>query len=87
MLTEIEAEAALQVELPGIEVAARTRYRDLYLFRVVFPSASEADYDPFFSVDIETGEVNDFSVMHDGDINEIAAAFAQAQSVLRDMGM
>lgn len=76
MLTEDQARAAIDEALPGVEVAAQAQYRDLYLFRVVYPSREEADYDPFFSVDGETGEVSDFSVMHDGDISEIAAAFA-----------
>lgn len=76
MLTEEEARQALESELPGVEIAAQTRYRDVYLFRVVFPSPEEADYDPFFSVDAETGLVFEFSVLEDGDISEIAAAFA-----------
>lgn len=75
MLTDTQAKAALQEELPGIEVAAQARYNDLYLFRVVFPSREEANYDPFFSVHMESGEVSEFSVLTDGDITEIAAAF------------
>lgn len=76
MLTDAQAREALAAELPGIEIAAQTRYQKLHLFRVVFPSPEEADYDPFFSVDMETGEVLDFSVLEDGDISEVSEAFA-----------
>lgn len=75
MLTDTQAKAALLEELPGIEVAAQARFHDLYLFRVVYPSSEEANYDPFFSVHMESGEVSEFSVMTDGDPLEIAAAF------------
>lgn len=79
MLAEDEARAALESEIAPVEIVASARYNDLYLFRVLFPSPDEANFDPFFSVDVETGEVSDFSVMHDGDIDEIAAAFAANQ--------
>lgn len=80
MLTDIEAAGALLEELPGVEIAAHARYQDLHLFRVVFPSEFEADYDPFFSVNVDTGEVNEFSVLEDGDISEIAAAFENSSA-------
>lgn len=75
MLTDTQAKEALDAEMPGIEIAAQTRYRDVWLFRVVFPSEAEANYDPFFSVHIDTGEVSEFSVLTDGDPSEIAVAF------------
>ena len=76
MLTDTQATAALQAELPGLEIAAHALYNNLHLFRVVFPSESEGDFDPFFSVDSDTGEVQEFSVLTDGDISEVVAAFA-----------
>lgn len=79
MLTDEQAQDALLEELPGVEVAAKARFKDLYLFRIVWPSSDEADYDPFFSVNVETGEVAEFSIMTDGDPTEIAAAFADQQ--------
>lgn len=79
MLTDEQATEVLLVELPGIEVAAHAHFKELHLFRVVWPSSEEADYDPFFSVHAETGEVSEFSIMTDGDPSEIAAAFAANQ--------
>lgn len=73
MLTESQAQIQVEKALPGIKVKAWTRYQDLYLIRVEYPSEEEKDWDPFFSVDILTGEVYEFSVLTDGDINEIAA--------------
>ena len=52
-------------------------YHDVYLFRVKFISEDESNYDPFFSVHIQSGKVKDFSVLHDGDISEIADLFAK----------
>lgn len=79
-LSEADAKKAMEAELPDVKLAAWIRYRDIYLFRVVFPSPFEADFDPFFAVDAETGVVSEFSVLTDGDISEISQLFAQSQS-------
>jgi len=78
MLTDIQAKAAVEQALPGAKVEDWISYREVFLFRVQFPSASEANYDPFFYVDKLTGEVRDFSVLTDGNISEIAALFAKS---------
>jgi len=61
---------------PGVAgIAATVVYHNLYLVRVVFAAEDEAHYDPFYSVDSETGAVNEFSFLHDGDPAEITALF------------
>ena len=75
MLDSEQAKAALLEELPGVEVAAQAELDNLFLFRIVWPSSEEADYDPFFSVDMDTGEVAEFSIMTDADPVRVAAAF------------
>lgn len=50
-------------------------YKGGFLARVILNSAEEAHFDPFFMVNANTGEVQEFSVMTDGDPLEIAAAF------------
>lgn len=75
MLTEAQAKTAFKEAMPNTPIEAVARYRDVYLLRVTYASANERNYDPFFSVDILTGEVRDFSVMNDGDISEIAKLF------------
>ena len=73
MLTNDDAQTLLDNVLPDdIELKAWAQYRDLYLFRVQYSSLGEEDYDPFFSVNSNTGEVKDFSVLTDGDISEIS---------------
>lgn len=73
MLTNDDAQTLLDTVLPDdVELKAWAQYRDLYLFRVQYSSLGEEDYDPFFSVNNNTGEVKDFSVLTDGDISEIS---------------
>lgn len=79
MLNEAEARAVLQKALPDHKVEDGVRYREVYLFRTKHPHEDEADYDPFFSVNVNTGVVQDFDVMNDGDIEEIAAVFEEAK--------
>lgn len=71
MLSKAKAQEAIKIL--GLPVKAWVQYKDVYLFRVEFPFEGEEDFDPFFSVDVNTGEVREFSVLTDGDLSEIAA--------------
>jgi hypothetical protein len=65
---------------PGVaQVRAAVEYGDVYLLRVEFLASGEQNYDPFFTVDKETGAVNEFSVLHDGNIGEITMLFLAAE--------
>lgn len=75
MSDEEKAKALVAKTFPGIAIKDCFRYKDLYLVRVEQQSADEADYDPFLSVDLQTGVVKEFSVITDGDPVEIAEAF------------
>lgn len=72
MLSEIQARDAITKAFPKTPIKAWTKYNNFYLFRVENPSEEEKDWDPFFSVNIDTGEVRDFSVLTDGNVSEIA---------------
>lgn len=72
MLNDAQALMEIKKALPEIPVKAWSKYRNLYIFRVEWPSPIEKDYDPFFSVNSDTGEVRDFSVLTDGNVSEIA---------------
>lgn len=74
-LSVVSAEKKLLASVPSIKVQEFIRYRDVYLFRIEFEDEEEKNYDPFFSVDVNTGEVRDFSVITDGDISEITDLF------------
>lgn len=75
MLTDVEAKAAVERANPGSKAQVCVRYKDIYLVRVKHHDPEEADYDPFYSVNPTTGEVNEFSVITDGDPVEIMELF------------
>lgn len=76
MLNAVEAAKAVQIAV-DCKVEACVPYRGGFLARVNLNSAEEANYDPFFMVNANTGEVQEFSIMTDGDPLEIATAFEQ----------
>lgn len=62
MISINEAEARLIRALPtGSVVKAIVLHEDKYLSIAHFPDADEGFFDPFFSIDKETGEFRDFS--------------------------
>lgn len=66
MLNRDQAQTLLQKFLTdGTPIKAWAKYNELYLFRVEHQMPFETDSDPFFSVDTNTGEVRDFSVLTD----------------------
>lgn len=73
MLNEFDAQTILAKTYPDATLKTWTRYKDLYLMRVEHPLPGEEDWDPFFSVHSQTGEVREFSILNDGDISEIKA--------------
>jgi hypothetical protein len=66
MLSKEQAEAYLLEANPEVIPKAWTQYKDLYLFCIEYPM-QKINYDPFFSVDSNTGEVQDFSILEDLD--------------------
>lgn len=61
--------------IPNGKIDASIRYRDLYLFKVFIDNGFEKEMDPFYSVNINSGEFRDFSILTDGDIGEITNLF------------
>lgn len=70
-----EAAALVERILVGATVQACVPYKGDFLVRVEHPSENEKDYDPFFLVKASTGEIQEFSVLTDGDPLEVAKAF------------
>lgn len=69
------AKAFLEKMLPEVTVEEGIFYREVYVFRV------DLELDPFFAVDPLTNVIQEFSVLEDGDISEIAELFeAEAQT-------
>jgi hypothetical protein len=75
MLTEIEAVRVVTDAFPGARIEKPIEYRDVFLFQVFTDDPLEGGQDPFFSVNIQTGELRDFSVITDGDPKEIERKF------------
>ena len=76
MLNEQDAKKVVETTLGKVE--ACVPYKGDFLIRVKYNSPEEANFDPFFLVKADTGEVQEFSIMTDGDPAEIAAAFEAA---------
>lgn len=76
MLNNDQAKAALLSAQPNVaRVVDGVAYREGFLFRVVFKSADEAEWDPFFFVNSATEEVKEFSFLQDGNPREITLLF------------
>lgn len=79
MLSETQATQALDKAFPGRKIEPPISYRGLYVFKAISPDPDEGDFDPFFSVNQQTGEVRDFSVITDGDPRELSKLFLARQ--------
>lgn len=75
MYNKEQAKLLVEKKYPKSKAVACARYKSVFLVRVEHPFPDEANYDPFFSVNPNTGEVKEFSVITDGDIVEISLAF------------
>lgn len=75
MLTKESALVIIKKIFPNADIKPPVIYKDFYLFQVFTDDPEEGDQDPFFSVNQETGEVRDFSVITDGNIYEITKLF------------
>lgn len=53
-------------------------YNGLYVFKIINDDELEGDMDPFYSVDIMSGEFRDFSIITDGNIAEITKLFLES---------
>lgn len=75
MLSEKAAVQIAKKYIPDGDIQACARYRDLYLFQIFVGTSEEFGFDPFYSVNANTGEFKDFSIITDGDIDEISILF------------
>lgn len=73
-----EATTIIKQNLPTGKIEAVVEYRNLYLFRVFVPLPGEEGMDPFYSVDKSSGTFRDFSLLTDGDIEEVTNLFIEA---------
>ncbi len=79
MLNLDKATDVVKKTFPEGKITSNIEYKNLYIFQVFNPFPGEEGMDPFFSVNKETGEFRDFSIITDGDIREITKLFLKAQ--------
>lgn len=75
MLSIKQAVRIVQKNLPTWRIESAILYKNSYVFKVFNDDELEGAMDPFYSVNAETGEFRDFSIITDGDIREIARLF------------
>jgi hypothetical protein len=83
MLSEAEATKIVADVFSDSRIEKPIDYRGLYIFPVFGDDPLEGGQDPFFSVDKQTGELRDFSVITDGNPKEIEEAFLKLQKIKR----
>lgn len=70
-LSKEQAIETIVENIPDGEITGMAEYKGLFIFRVIGPDLDEGWWDPFYSVDPETGVLEDFSITEDGNTTEI----------------
>ena len=78
MLSIKQAVNTVKKTLPDGRIDSMIVYNGLYIFKVFTEDELEGQMDPFYSVNIETGEFRDFSIITDGNISEIVKLFNES---------
>lgn len=79
MLNTDQATQVVRANLPEGKIQAIVRWNGLYLFQIFGDDPDEGEWDPFYSVDMNTGQFNDFSILTDGPTAELNALFVKAK--------
>lgn len=75
MLNAIEATKLVKKEFPTAEILGPVEYQNLFIFQVFINVPLESGWDPFVSVNRQTNEVRDYSIIDDGGALEICPKF------------
>lgn len=79
MLSVKQAVNTVKKNLPDGNIDSMIVYNGLYVFKVFNDDELEGQMDPFYSVNMETGEFRDFSILTDGNITEIVKLFNESK--------
>ncbi len=74
-----EATRIAQTAFPDGRIEATIEYKNLFVFQMFVPEPLETLWDPWYSVDKSTGEFRDFSILEDGNVEEILTLVRQAK--------
>lgn len=75
MLSLNDAIKIVKKNTPQGNIQAAIIYEDVYVFQVFTDDEFEGQMDPFYSVNIKTGEFRDFSIITDGDTSKLVNSF------------
>ena len=79
MLSVNQAASTVKKNLPGCTIEKVVIYKNFYLFKVN-TNDDEAGYnDPFYTVDVNTGEFDDFSLLRSDDFDVIVNLLSSAK--------
>lgn len=79
MLSAEEAIKIAQKEHPYGDIQAYIEYGNAYLFQIFNKLPGEEMFDPFFSVDMSTGEFKDISIIEDVPTQHVLSLFEEAK--------
>jgi hypothetical protein len=83
MLSSEEAISKLKLIAPDRNPEKIITYNNLYLIFAPSSDPDEGMWDPYFSVDMTTGETRDYSIYQDGKAREIVSMFKSAALIER----
>lgn len=81
MLSIKQAVNTVNKNIPDGNIDSMIVYNGLYVFKVFIDDELEGQMDPFYSVDMKTGEFRDFSIITDGNISEIVKLFSESKKL------
>lgn len=76
-----QATALIKKTFPEGKIQAVVEYKNLYLFQVFGDDPLEGELDPFYSVNKNTGELKEFSILTDAKPTEILPLFVKAKGL------
>lgn len=79
MLSSTQAAEVIKKNIPIGTIQSYIDYGDMYIFQVFTNRPGEEIMDPFYSVDMNTGEFSEFSILTDGNTEQITQLFEEAK--------
>lgn len=79
MLSLMEAEKVVSKNFPTGKIQKVVEYKELFVFLIFSDEFLEGEMDPYYSVNRETGKFEEFSLITDGDMNELTSLFLNAE--------
>ena len=79
MLSSTDAIKIIREHFPQGKIQKYIEYKDLFVFQIFLNDPLEGDYDPFYSVNRKTSEVQGFALLKTGVFEEVMTLFDNAK--------